>query len=151
MLSIYIPEAKCFVTVLVPFLSANNSVQSAFHTHTFLLKLSTENKTSSDGETKSMHISQVGLSHIHTTAHRGRYHRIIQWFDLWRPSGPTPCNVQGHHSSVSAQSPSTDLGCLQGWAPPPLWAARYSFFFIFWKLNCLIVFFLLCRNRKWVI
>ena len=32
-----------------------------------------------------------------------------------RPSGPTPHNAQRHLSPISAQSPSPDLGCLQGW------------------------------------
>ena len=37
---------------------------------------------------------------------------------------PLPALNRDTHISVSAQSPSADLGCLQGWAPPPLWAAH---------------------------
>ena len=50
-----------------------------------------------------------------------------EWFELegtskGHPVQP-PAVSRDTHSSISAQSPSPALGCLQG-PPPPLWAAH---------------------------
>lgn len=152
MLSIYIPEAKWFVTESMP-LSANNHVQCAFHTHIFLPKLSTENKRSSDRETKSLCTSQVGSSHSYAAAHRDSY-RIMEWFELEEMPEGRLVQPRAVHRTPQLHQRSEPSPC--PWVPVEMGTTTSLgslipfFFSIFWKLNCLIVFFLLC-NRKLVV